>query len=363
MSIWNNGIGLSIFGEARSDLLGICLDNVPQGYSISYSKLMQTMHRHKPKQTSKTQKPIPEKIPRIISGVYGGLTTGAPICLAIENDNIENGNTVNKGLRPSYADFTSQLKYSGFQDKRAGGHFSAELTAAIVAAGGICEQVLAQNQIFSTTHLLKLADIEDTKFDEINISHRTFDRLNSGDVFMIDNTKFEDFLKTRKKCREEGDSVGSIVECIAVGVPSSLGGPYFENLKSTISSLVFSIPGVTGISFGEGFNAASMKGSEFNDEFIVKNDSICTRTNHCGGIQGGISNGMPIIINVSFKPSPSIKIKQKSVDFFSKTIVDIENVDEYDFCIGIRGSAVVHACMDIAILSQIVKYKREILWL
>ncbi|MEG2429057.1 MAG: chorismate synthase [Oscillospiraceae bacterium] len=366
MSIWNNGIGLSIFGEARSDFFGISIDSIPEGYAISYSKLLQTMHRHRQKQTAKTQKPYPEEVPRIVSGIYGGSTTGAPICLTIQNENIDyddfsHEKFSNDALRPSHADLTAQIKYCGYQDKREGGHFSGQLTAAIVAAGGICEQILAQNQIFTATHLLKIGEVEDVKFDKSNINARTFERLNSGDVFMIDSAKFNDFLKLRKECREKGDSVGSIVECVAIGVPQSLGGPYFENFKATISSLIFAIPGVTGLSFGEGFNSAYMYGSEYNDEFTVKNNKICTKTNNCGGIQGGISNGMPLILTVSFKPSPSIKMKQKSVIFSKKAIVDIENEGEYDFCIGTRGSSVIHSCIDIAILSQIVKYKKEIL--
>ena len=350
-SIYGKNIKISIFGQSHSEAIGVTVDGLPAGFEIDMNELGKFMSRRSSKGKSYATKRVEADIPEFICGLVNGTTCGAPLTAIIRNENVKSSDYDNLSStpRPSHADYTAELKYGGFQDKSGGGHFSGRLTAPLCIAGAVCKQILEQQGILFYSHIKSIKDINDIPFNALN-PQDTSDK----DFPVIDETKKLKMLDTIEIARKNSDSVGGVVECAITGVPAGLGEPIFDGLENRISKIIFGIPAVKGIEFGNGFNSTLLYGSENNDEFILKNDEVVTQTNNSGGILGGISSGMPIVFSVAVKPTPSIGLPQRSVNLCEMEETTIQISGRHDPCIVPRAVPCVEAAAAIAILDTLL---------
>lgn len=356
-SIFGNKLKISIFGESHGEAIGVVLDGLPCGEKIDIDKVIEQIERRCPGNDETATNRKESDVPKILSGFLNGFTTGAPLSAIIENNNKQSSDYDNIKInpRPGHADFTANIKYNGFNDIRGGGHFSGRLTACIVFAGAICRQILDKRGIKIAAHIYSIDDIYDFKFDPIGVDEALINRLNSSGFALIDIEK-EALIKEKIiSAKHNSDSVGGIIECIATGVPAGLGSPIFNGVENKISSIMFGIPAVKGIEFGVGFKCSKMKGSQNNDEFYYDGNSVKTKTNNCGGILGGISNGMPILFRVAIKPTPSIGLKQQSINLYSKENTEFIIKGRHDPCIVPRAVPVVESACAISLLDMILE--------
>lgn len=357
-SVWNRAICLSIFGESHGDAIGVVVDRLPAGEPIDMQEITRFMARRAPNSSKAGSTSRREAdVPNIISGVLNGRTTGAPLCAVIQNTNQRSSDytSMQTLARPGHADYTGSIRYRGFQDGRGGGHFSGRLTAPLVFAGAVCGQILQRRGVMSAAHILSIRNVEDQPFDSVSPDIAQLERLRCKAFPVLDDGRGEKMQAVIEQARQKQDSIGGIVECMIVGVPAGIGSPMFEGIENDISSLVFGIPAVRGIEFGAGFAAASMFGSEHNDEFYADDHKIRTKTNHHGGVLGGISSGMPILFRACIKPTPSIAQSQRTVDYKTGTNATIAIKGRHDSCIVPRAVPVVEAAANIAILSQMIE--------
>lgn len=351
MSYSGRRIKLSVFGESHGEAIGCVLEGVPAGFGIDMDAILLQMARRAPGK-DKTATPRLEKdIPVIKSGILGGVTTGAPICAVIENTNTRSSDYGNllECPRPGHSDYTAFVKYNGSNDIRGGGHFSGRLTAPIVFAGALLRQILSARGIEIAAHISSIGEVEDAEFNPVNIDSALISELNHSSFALIDREKEEEMRAVVEKARLDGDSVGGTVECAVVGLPEGLGGPLFDGLEGAIASAVFAVPAVKAVEFGAGFEASKMLGSENNDEFCFDGDRVVTKTNNCGGILGGISNGMPLIFRAGFKPTPSISKTQNTVNLRTGKDETLVVKGRHDPCIVPRAVSVVEAVAAVVI--------------
>ncbi len=351
MSSYGNKIKVTIFGESHGEAIGAVIDNVPAGYKIDMDKVLVQMARRAPGK-DKTATPRVEKdYPNIKSGILNGVTTGAPICCIIENTNTKSGdyNNLLACPRPGHSDYSAYVKYNGNNDIRGGGHFSGRLTAPIVFAGAVLRQILEENNIKIAAHISSIYNVEDEMFDPVNIDDDLMDNLSTSAFALIDQSKEQLMRQAVEEARTSQDSVGGTIECAITGLPAGLGGPLFEGIEGAIAKAMFGIPAVKGIEFGRGFESSTLLGSENNDPFEYKDGTVVTTTNNCGGILGGISNGMPIIFKVAVKPTPSISKEQDTVNLQTQTNEKLVIHGRHDPCIVPRAVSVVEAMTAIAI--------------
>lgn len=356
-STWNKTLKLSIFGESHGEAIGVVVDNLPAGEKIDLEEVKLLMARRAPGgkagSTSREEKDKPE----ILSGVLNGLTTGAPLCAVIHNTNTRSSDygNISTLARPGHADFTGYIRYNGYNDIRGGGHFSGRLTAPLVFAGAIAQQILERKNVFCGAHILSIHGVSDLEYNAVSPTIEEITSARHKD-FPVLNDKLGYKMKNEiEAARLNSDSVGGIVECIAVGVPAGIGSPMFDGIENDISSIVFGIPAVRGIEFGKGFASTELYGSEHNDEFFIDNNDVKTKTNNHGGVLGGITSGMPIHFKVAFKPTPSIAQQQRTVDYKEKKDSLIEIKGRHDSCLVPRAVPVVEAAANIAILSQMLQ--------
>ena len=356
-SSFNGGIKFSIFGESHGKGIGVVLDNLPAGEPIDLDKIGDFMARRAPKKDGTSTMRNEKDIPEILSGLYEGKTTGTPLAAVIYNSDQHSGDYGNliSTARPAHADYTGYLRYNGANDPCGGGHFSGRITAPLCFAGAVCAQILEHRGITVGAHIIKIKNVLDDRFDPVNI---TAEQLNSIKMRSFPVTSDESEEKMREvinSARMNLDSVGGIIECAAVGFPAGVGSPMLDGLENIISRLVFAIPAVKGIEFGNGFGCTDLFGSENNDEFYVQDEKILTKTNNHGGILGGISSGMPIIFRVAFKPTPSISRPQKTVDFKEKRDTELVIKGRHDPCVVPRAVPCVESAMNIALLSVLIE--------
>lgn len=338
---FGQSISVTLFGESHGGEIGAVIDGLAPGITIDEEYIASRLALRRPAGKISTSRIENDEF-RIISGIFNGKTTGAPICIIIPNTNTHSADyEATRALaRPSHADFTAHEKYHGFEDYRGGGHFSGRLTAPIVAAGAIAQTALMEKGIILGTHISRLCGISDRKFDIINDD---INYLSSAKFPVLDEKAGEKMTEEILKAATDGDSVGGVLECAVTGVPAGVGEPWFDSVESMLSHALFSIPAVKGVQFGDGFGLCDMRGSTANDAFRVKNGKIVTKTNHNGGINGGITNGMPIIFSVAVKPTPSIFKTQETVDFIKGENAEITISGRHDPAIVHRARAVVDA--------------------
>lgn len=352
-SMTGNKIKISVFGQSHSEGIGVVIDSLPAGKKIDLEKVYQFMERRAPgRSILSTQRKEADK-PEILSGLVNGVTCGVPLCAVIRNTNTRSAdyNNIADTPRPSHADFSGFMRYNGFNDVAGGGHFSGRLTAPLCFAGAVCMQVLEEMGIKIQAHILRIKDVSDESFNPVSVAE-----MNIGKKpFPVINEKAGEKMRAEiDKARLDCNSVGGIIECAVTGLRAGLGNPMFDGVENMLAKNIFGIPAVKGIEFGNGFGAAGLFGSENNDDFCIENGEIKTVTNNSGGINGGITNGMPIIFRAAFKPTPSIYKEQNSVSIKDKTEKKLKIEGRHDPCIVPRAVPVVEAVTAFTILDLLV---------
>lgn len=356
-SIWTNGIQVSVFGESHSAAIGVVLDHLPAGQPIDMDEVAAMLKRRQARSDGTTTSRLEPDIPEILCGLVDGKTTGTPLCMTIKNTNVRSGDYKNlqSTVRPGHADYTGFVKYEGHNDIRGGGHFSGRLTACLVMAGAICAQILKHKGIESAAHLLSVKHLQSDRLDTLSLNYEDLKQIRALDFPVIDPEKRAKTIELINEARMAQDSVGGVVECVTLGMPAGVGAPMMDGIENMMSALLFAIPGVKGIEFGDGFDCTTLYGSENNDAFAHKDGTVTTKTNHNGGILGGITSGMPINVRAAFKPTPSISRTQHTVDVANNVDTTLEIVGRHDPCIAVRAVPVVEACCSIALLSAYVR--------
>lgn len=348
-----NLIQLTVFGESHGSAIGMVLHGLAPGIEIDFDNINKQLDLRKPKGSISTQRKESD-IPLVMSGLFEGKTTGTPLCILFENNNTKSKDyTKTKDLmRPSHADYTGFVKYNGFNDYRGGGHFSGRLTTPIVCAGAIAKQILANKGIHIGSHILKLQDINDTSFHytDVNLLKTQIEDVNQKYFPVLDEAMAKAMLEKSEKCAAEGDSIGGILESAIVGIEAGIGEPMFDSIESKLSHYLFSVPALKGIEFGLGFDFANHYGSEANDAFYYEAGKVKTKTNNNGGINGGISNGMPITLKCVIKPTPSIYKKQESINIATQENTTLQIEGRHDPMIIHRARVVVDSMIALAIL-------------
>lgn len=305
-----NSVALTVFGESHGEAVGVVIDGLASGIEVSEKEIERFLSRRRP--NGKTDTPRIEKDNfEILSGVFNGKTTGTPICIVVKNENTQSKDYLKDIIRPSHADFVANEKYAGFQDYRGGGHFSGRVTAGIVASGAILKNALKNVGVDIGVHISSCAGVKDREF---SCYEKDISILKDLEFPVLDEKASKEMQKRILLSKAEGDSVGGSIEAVITGMPVGVGEPWFDSLESMLSHALFSIGAVKGVEFGLGFGFAEAKGSDVNDEFILDGEKIKTKTNNNGGINGGISNGMPITFRCAVKPTPSISKIQSTVD-------------------------------------------------
>ena len=346
-SVIGDNIKVSLFGESHGSVVGATIHGLESGIKIDYEFIKHQMNLRKANDNLSTARVEDDEV-KFISGVFNDFTTGAPLTVVIENKNV-NSKDYPKMFRPSHADYTQELKYKGYQDYRGGGHFSGRLTAPIVALGSIAISILKNKNIKIGSHIKNIHNILD---DNINFNDldNYFNYVNNEIFPVLNLNKKEEMIKEIETIKEDLDSVGGIIETV-ISLPSSIGEPFFDSLESKISQYLFSVPGLKGIEFGLGFDFAKYRGKEVNDE-LVNDGEVRTLTNNNGGINGGISNSMPIVFRCVLKPTPSILKEQRSIDEnFNNTILEIKG--RHYPCIVRRARVVIDSLVALCLLDLI----------
>lgn len=364
-STYGENLKLSIFGQSHGPAIGMTLDGIPAGRPVDYDKLQRFLNRRAPGQNNWSTPRKEEDRPEFLGGILDGYTCGAPIAAVIHNTNTRSSDYTNlmNSPRPGHADYTAQVKYGGFQDAAGGGHFSGRLTAPLCIAGGLCKQWLEEMGISIGAHILAIGETGDAYFDPMDPEFESI----SENFPVIDDDAGIAMLETISQAKAAGDSVGGIIECAIKGIPAGIGEPMFGGIESKIAQIIYGIPAVKGIDFGIGFDCACVPGSQSNDRFTVVEGNVITETNNCGGILGGISNGMPILFTVAFKATPSIACVQNTVSLKDMASVQLQVQGRHDPCIVPRAVPVVEAAAAIAIYDLILGNtqtdRRKTLWI
>ncbi len=354
-SIWGDLIKISIFGESHGKAIGCVIDGLPSGISIDTKLINKDLLRRSAKSYELATPRKEADHFEIISGFFNNKTTGTPLCCMIENTDTRSKDYSPEILRPGHADYTAYVRYKGFQDYRGGGHFSGRITAPLVIAGSICKQVLhsIEPEIKFGSRIISIENINDKKtlnwkdYLKLDLSELKYPFINQELIPKVEN-RIKEVIK-------EGDSLGGIVECWITGIKAGIGNPFFDSVESELASLLFSIPAVKGVEFGSGFDLTRMKGSQANDSIRIDNGKIYTQTNNNGGINGGITNGMPIIFRVAIKPTPTIKKEQKTINYKLKENIIHQFRGRHDPCIILRVPVVIESISAIALLNLILK--------
>jgi len=359
--IWGNRIKISIFGESHGKAIGVNIDGLKAGILLDLDKIRKEMQRRAPGNNEFSTPRKEEDEFEILSGFFEGRTTGTPLCAVIYNTDkkSEDYRELKNVMRPSHSDYTGYVKYGGFNDYRGGGHFSGRLTAPLVFAGAICKQLLESGGITIGSHIRSIGEEQDRLFNPVSVDSSIL-KLLAGKAFPVLDAKSEALMKeVIARAREQKDSVGGVVETAVLGIEPGIGEPYFDSVESTLAHLIFSIPGVKGLEFGEGFDISKLTGSEANDEYYMDGEEVKTYSNKNGGILGGITDGMPIIFRTAIKPTASIGRLQRTIDIEKKENVEIEVQGRHDPCIVPRAVPVVEAVAAIALLDLIMISQRK----
>ena len=348
-SSYGNNLKLTIFGQSHSAAIGMTLEGVPAGFEIDMDALSQFMGRRAPGRNEFSTPRKEADAPEFLSGLVGNVTCGAPVTAIIRNTNTRSSDydELKTLPRPGHADYTAEVKYGGYQDHSGGGDFAGRLTAPLCIAGGICLQILEKQGISVISRIESIADIHDEGEFLTDVSGKDFPT--------VSDEKAQLMKECILKAKSAADSVGGVIECRITGLPAGLGDPMFDGMENRISRIVFGIPAVKGIEFGAGFAAAGMYGSENNDPYAVEDGKVVTLTNNCGGILGGITNGMPLVFRTAFKPTPSIGKEQQSVDLKKMQAAKLSVKGRHDPCIVTRALPCVEAAAAIAVYDAMLE--------
>ncbi len=346
---FGNSVSVTLFGESHGAYIGAVLDGLAPGIPVDLEYIQRDLALRKAINDLSTPR-HEQDVPEIVSGVFNGMTTGTPLCILIANADTHSGDySATRYLaRPGHADYTAYKKYHGFEDYRGGGHFSGRVTAALVAAGAVVRHALEHKGISIGTHVSQCYRVKDRGFTDIS---KDVAALRYASFPVLDADAGEEMKQAIRDARERRDSIGGILETAVTGVPAGVGEPWFDSVESVLTHGLFAIPGIKGVEFGLGFDFADITGSQANDPFTISESDgrVTTTTNHNGGINGGITNGMPIVFRCAVKPTPSIAIPQQTVDFMENEEAIIEIKGRHDPAIIHRARAVVDGVTALAL--------------
>lgn len=348
---FGQSLQITLFGESHGPYIGAVLDGLAPGIKIDEAFIESQLDLRRPAGKISTARVEADKY-IFASGVYKGYTTGTPLCILIPNE-VQRSKDYEKDeriARPGHADFTANEKYHGYEDFRGGGHFSGRITAALVAAGAIAISALKSKNIEIGTHILKVAGVCDRSFDNITEDIKAV----NGKMFaVLDESIKEEMLAKMTEAAEEGDSVGGILETAVTGMPAGVGEPWFDTVEGILSHALYSIPAIKGVEFGIGFDGVDLKGSQYNDPFRMDGKKVVTTSNNNGGVNGGITNGMPISFRCAVKPTPSIYKKQESIELYKHENADLQIEGRHDPAIIHRARVVVDSMTAIVIYDML----------
>ena len=350
-NVFGNSVTISLFGESHGEQIGVVIDGLAPGLDVDLDFMKKQLELRKPHGKISTQR-VEADEPHIVSGVFEGKTTGTPICILFENNNTKSKDysKIKDMMRPGHADFTAIQKYHGFADYRGGGHFSGRITTPVVAAGAILIDALKKKGIRIGTHMKQCGQILDVPFTNYN---EEIEKVNDLQFPVLDEKVAKEMYAYIEEAAKSGDSVGGILETVVTGIPAGVGEPWFDSMESMLAHGIFSIPAVKGIEFGKGFAFANLKGSEANDSFEIKDGKVQTKTNHNGGINGGITNGMPLVFSTVIKPTPSIYKEQETVDMSKMENVSYQIQGRHDPAIIHRARVVVDSVTAIVLADML----------
>ena len=353
-------VALTIFGESHGAAVGAVLDGLAPGIAVDEEFIRSQLTLRRPFGDISTPRVEPDNFV-IESGVFEGKTTGTPICIVIPNVNTKSKDysEIRSKARPGHADFAAFEKYHGFEDYRGGGHFSGRITAGIVAAGAIAISALNTKGIYVGTHISRLAGVKDRSFADFKEDIKS---VNNKVFAVLDKNAETAMLEAAKAAQTDGDSVGGVLETAVVGLPAGVGEPWFDSIESKLSRALFGIPAIKGVEFGGGFDLCDMRGSEANDPIRIENGEIKTLSNNNGGINGGITNGMPVVFRCGVKPTPTIHKEQQTVDFINRENVQFTAGGRHDPCIVHRARVVIDSITAI-VLCDILSERLGTDWL
>lgn len=352
-SSWGQHLRLSIFGQSHGEAIGVTIDGLPAGMEIDMDRMLAEMARRAPGQSALTTTRKEPDAPEFLSGVLNGRTTGQPICLVIRNTNQRSrdyGDGVDL-VRPGHADYTGHVRYFGFEDWRGGGSFSGRLTAPLVAAGALCSQWLEAQGVNIACHVQQLGGVKDASFMDADPA-ADYTYMKQMHLPVLTDGLDQQMEQEAMAARNAADSIGGVLECMITGLPAGLGAPFFDSVESEISRLMFSVPAVKGVEFGEGFGFANLRGSQANDPFRMAGGEVVTTTNHSGGVNGGITNGMPVIFRCVIRPTPSIGQAQQTVSLKAGENAELAVHGRHDPCILPRAVPVIEAMAAIAVMEM-----------
>lgn len=352
MSTFGKNLIISLFGESHQEAVGITIHNFPPNVTLDLELIKQRLLRRKGLKSISTPRREPDQF-NIISGFFQGKTTGAPLTFIIPNIDVNSSDYEEGLIRPSHNDFTNFFKYLGANDYRGGGHTSGRLTAPLVILGAICEQVLTEKDIKIASRIKSIGEI----FDSSSFESSDIETLKNDFFPVIDQTKKEAMINLIQTVQTDGDSIGGTVETVILNIPEGLGEPFFDSVESILAHLIFSIPAVKGIEFGDGFGLALQKGSTANDQMEYQNGKVTFLSNHSGGINGGITNGEPVFFTTAIKPTPSIRLPQKTINVKMKENTLMVLKGRHDSCIVPRALQVINALTAYAILELLLERK------
>lgn len=354
MSTYGKMIPINLFGESHGEAIGLVINNLPPGITLDKERISHALFKRRPKSQLSTPRQEKDEY-QIISGYFNNKTTGTPLTILIPNKDTRSKDYTPEVLRPSHADYTGSIKYQGHNDYRGSGHFSGRITTPLVILGAICEQILESKGVHISSHIASIKDHEDNMFNDTTLNKEIFKTLNSSDFPVLNEEIKQVFEETILNAKHHQNSVGGTIETAVIGIKPGYGEPFFDSMESILAHLVFSVPAVKGIEFGKGFEITKLFGSEANDPFILENGQIKTKTNNSGGIQGGITNGMPITFKTAIKPTASIGYPQQTVNTNTMEPTTLELIGRHDPAIVHRVIHVINAITAYGVLEAIVR--------
>ena len=358
--IFGLNIKMSIYGESHGKAIGVVLDGLPPGLALDEEAISREMARRAPGQSALTTARKEKDAVEIQSGFFNGYTTGTPLCARIANSDqhSKDYSILKDKMRPGHGDYAGYVRYQGYNDYRGGGHFSARLTAPLVFAGAVAKQALAQYGITVGAHILRIHDITEPGFNPLGESEATLKTIDAKSLPVINDNIGEQMQNCILTAKGVLNSVGGVIELMAINLPAGLGAPYFDSVESRLSQILFSVPAVKGIEFGEGFGFAQLTGAEANDQMHYEEGKVRCYTNHNGGITGGLTNGMPLVFRVAMKPTPSISREQKTVSLAEQSDTTLTVVGRHDPCIVQRAVPVIEAVTAWTLWDLLIEAKK-----
>ena len=358
-SVYGNALRLSIFGQSHSPAIGCSIDGLPAGIAVDLDRLQAFLDRRAPGRSATSTARREADAPEFIAGITDGHTNGAPVAAIIRNGNTRSRDydELRRKPHPGHADWPADVKYRGYQDVAGGGHFSGRLTAPLCVAGGIALQALEARGIRIAAHIASLGPepICDTPLDPMKPNRVQLDAILANPLPCVSASAATRMRACILDAKNDLDSVGGIVECVAYGVPAGLGDPMFDGIENRIAKIAFGIPAVKGVEFGAGMAAARLRGSQNNDPYRMDGDAVRPQTNHAGGILGGITTGMPVVWRMAVKPTPSIGRRQQSVDLVARSDAELVVHGRHDPCIVPRAVPVAEAACALALLDALLE--------